>query len=772
MRPGLEREKEDMTGTIILWVAFVASLAGALLYQRAATGKARLVREARWSLMTSVVAIVAAGVLLFFYIMQHRFDVNYVYGYSSRDLPTYLLVTTFWAGQEGSFLLWGMLGALFGLVLRSYARTRRIEYEVMAVYGFLQSVMLLLVVIKTPFTPIWEVYPKELQVGQVPPDGRGLNPLLQNMWMAVHPPVMFVGFAALAVPFALAVTALWRRTYQEWTSVALPWVLFSVVALGAGLMLGGYWAYGVLGWGGWWGWDPVENASLIPWLVAVALLHTLLVQKKGGGFVRTNFLLAIFAYVLVVYSTFLTRSGVLGDASVHSFTDPGTFIYTLLLFWVLSLIAVGLGLLVRRWSELKPSATFTGVWRKDSMIGWTAVVIGLLAFIVFVGTNWPIIANSSVEPSFYNRTGAPIGIVLAILLGVSLALQWEEVPFAVALKRMTASLVGAAAGTVVIFFLGVTDVLPLLFSLSSLFALLMSVRTALVVFRVEAIAIGGPLAHAGLAVMLLGVIGSGYFSEQKTVSLPQGQAVEFMGYQLTYAGSKPTADGKFEFTVNARHNGSDFTATPVMFQSDYNNSIMRNPDYVSFLTKDFYVEPVSLEPGKHDGRGQMVQVAKGGTVDVAGYRVTFERFEMQPHADGMAPQAAGGMTIGAVLKVVKGRQTRTVTPVSVFAEGEARSTKGASLDDQTEVRLIGMNIGMSGEGSTIVLEATAPGATAVMTPETLVVEASIKPFISLVWIGTIVCFAGVALAMVRRRLEGRQTESETETQRRPEPVSV
>lgn len=771
MRSDLEREKEDMTGTIILWVAFVASLAGAILYQRAATGKARLVREARWSLLTSVVAIMAAGVLLFFYIMQHRFDVNYVYGYSSRDLPTYLLVTTFWAGQEGSFLLWAMFGALFGLVLRSYARSRRIEYEVMAVYGFLQSVMLLLVVIKTPFTPIWEVYPKELQVGQVPPDGRGLNPLLQNMWMAIHPPVMFIGFAALAVPFALAVTALWRRTYQEWTSVALSWVLFSVVALGAGLMLGGYWAYGVLGWGGWWGWDPVENASLIPWLVAVALLHTLLVQKKGGGFIRTNFLLAIFAYVLVVYSTFLTRSGVLGDASVHSFTDPGTFIYTLLLLWVLSLVAVGLGLLARRWSDLKPSATVTGIWRKDSMLGWTAVVIGLLAFVVFIGTNWPIISNGSVEPSFYNRTGAPIGIVLAVLLGVSLALQWEEVPFAVALKRMAASIVGAAAVTVVIFFLGVTEVLPLLFTLTSLFALFMSLRTAFVVFRVEAIAIGGPIAHAGLAVMLLGVIGSGYFSEQKTISLPQGQTVEYMGYQLTYAGSKPTPDGKFEFTVNARHNGSDFIATPVMFQSEYNNSIMRNPDYVSFLTKDFYVEPVSLEPGKHDGHGQMVQVAKGGTADVAGYRVTFERFEMQPHADGMA-QAAGGMTIGAVLKVVKGRQSRTITPVSVFAEGQVRSSTGAPLDDQMEVRLVGMNIGMSGEGSTIVLEATTPGATTVVTPETLVVEASIKPYISLVWIGTIVCFLGVALAMVRRRLEGRQSESEAETQRRPEPVSV
>ncbi len=761
-----------MTGTIILWIAFIASLIGALLYQRAATGKARLVREARWSLMTSVVSISAAAVLLFFYIMQHRFDVNYVYGYSSRELPTYLLVTTFWAGQEGSFLLWALFGALFGLVLRSYARSRRIEYEVMAVYGMLQTFMLLLVVVKTPFTPVWEAFPNDLQVGQVPADGRGLNPLLQNMWMAIHPPILFIGFAALAVPFALAVTALWRRTYHEWASVALPWALFSVVALGSGLMLGGYWAYGVLGWGGWWGWDPVENASLIPWLVAVALLHTLLVQKKGGGFVRTNFALAILAYVLVVYSTFLTRSGILGDASVHSFTDPGAFVYTLLLVWVASLVVIGFGLLVRRWSHLKPTAAITGILRKDSMLGWATVVIALLAFIVFVGTNWPIVSNGTVEPSFYNKTGVPIGILLAVLLGLSLALQWEEVPFSVALKRMLPSVAGAVAVTIGIFFMGVREVLPLVFSLSSLFALFMSIRTAAVMYRVEVLAIGGPLAHFGLAVVFLGVIGSGFYSEQKTVSLPQGETVDLMGYQLTYAGSTPTADGKYVFTVNARHGETAFTTSPVMFQSEYNNSIMRNPDYVSFLTRDFYVEPVSLEPGKRAGQGRMVQVPKGGSVDVAGYTVTFERFDTQSHSGGMAQQADGGMSIGAVLKVSKGRQVRTLTPVSVFAAGEVRSATGVAFDQQTEVRLIGMNIGMSGEGSSIILEATSPGAPMGMTPETLVVEASVKPFISFVWLGTLICFLGVALALVRRRLEGQHANVEAATHRRAEPVSA
>ncbi len=169
-----------------------------------------------------------------------------------------------------------------------------------------------------------------MEKGFVPLDGHGLNPLLQNFWMIIHPPMLFLGFSSLAVPFVLAVAALGQRNYKNWMNSALPWVLFSALALGAGLMLGGYWAYGVLGWGGWWGWDPVENSSLVPWIVTIILVHTMLVQIVTGKLVRTNFVLAILAYLLVVYSTFLTRSGILANSSVHSFVDPGTFAYVLL----------------------------------------------------------------------------------------------------------------------------------------------------------------------------------------------------------------------------------------------------------------------------------------------------------------------------------------------------------------------------------------------------------------------------------------------------------
>ena len=738
-----------MTGTFLVWVALGASIVGMLTYARAAFGKGRSIPLARWSVLTSALGVAAASVLLMTYILQHRFDVDYVWSYSSRDLPTYLLITTFWAGQEGSFLLWALFGAAFGLMLQSYARQRKLEYEAMAVYGFLQSFLILLLVFKSPFSAVWDVHPDQLTVGQIPADGRGLNPLLQNMWMAIHPPILFIGFASLAVPFALAIASLWKRVYTEWHTIAMPWVLFAVVSLAAGIMLGGYWAYGVLGWGGWWGWDPVENSSLIPWIVSVALLHSIIVQKKNGGFVRTNFVLAILSYILVIYSTFLTRSGVLGDASVHSFVDPGTFVYTLLIVWVSSLVLMAVWALRTRWRDLRPPGAVTGILRKDTMLGWTSVVLLFLALLVFVGTNWPIISSGTVEPAFYNKSTAPLGILLALVLAVSLSLQWEEIPLIVALRRMSVPFAAAAVVTLAALFMGVSDVVPLVLTLVSAFALFMSIRMLFSMLYVEWISIGGPVAHAGLAILLLGIVGSGYYGKQQTVSLPLGEPQEVLGYTLNYTGAKQLMNDRWQFTVTARSEDREDDLRPVMFHSDYNNSVMRNPDYVSFLTNDLYIEPVSVETPKQEATGEMVHLARGKGTTFGPYTLTFEAFDMQSHTGGT--MGGNDVAIGARILVKKGKSVTTVLPVSVFNQGDVSSSTPALLENGTELRLMGMNVDMTTRVSTVILQATAPGAVQIASKETLVVEASVKPFISLVWLGTVICLAGVAVALIRRQ---------------------
>ncbi len=368
-----------MAGTLIVWIACAAATLSAYAYYRSITASKRFLALARNSYGVMAVGVLAASIALMFYILRHQFEYAYVFGYSSRALPLHLLITTFWAGQEGSFLFWALCGSIIGIILMAYTHRKGIEAETMTIYAIVQAFLLLLLIAKSPFQYLWDAHPGEVAVGTIPADGRGLNPLLQNVWMIAHPPILFAGFASMAVPFVFAMAALWRRTYVDWIQNALPWVIFGTIALGTGIMLGGYWAYGVLGWGGWWGWDPVENSSLIPWMIGIILVHTMLVQRRTGGLAKTNFFLGIATYVLVVYSTFLTRSGILGSSSVHSFVDPGAIAYALLVVWIAASLLVGFGMLTRRWQDLKALPSHSPLFTRESFLTISSAVMGVSA---------------------------------------------------------------------------------------------------------------------------------------------------------------------------------------------------------------------------------------------------------------------------------------------------------------------------------------------------------------------------------------------------------
>lgn len=759
-----------MVGSIAVWIGFAAALVAALSYYRLAGKKSNNALLARSSFMLTVLSVVSASVLLMVYILRHQFEYSYVWGYSSRDLPLELLITTFWAGQEGSFLFWTLCSALVGVALYRYTRRKKIEYEVMAVYMGAMAFLLFLLVVKSPFEYIWNAYPEQVAVGQSPTDGKGLNPLLQNFWMIVHPPVLFIGFAAVAVPFALAVAALWRKMYSDWIAHALPWVLFATVSLGAGIMIGGYWAYGVLGWGGWWGWDPVENSSLIPWITSIILLHTMLVQKRTGNLVRTNFALAILSFVLVVYSTFLTRSGVLGSASVHSFTDPGAIAYTLLVVWMATISLGGFGVFAARWKELKAFAGKVGLMTRESFIAIASAAMGASALIILFGTSWPIIANASVEPSFYDNTNLPIAAALALVLGFSLLLMWRQESGQGLLQRASFAFGASVVGVLILFAAGVTDWKMIALALTSLFAFFVNVMNGYRVAKENPRNLGGPLAHVGLALLFLGIIGSGRYGQKITTALPLNETKEIFGYKVTYVGSQPTEDGKWKFIVHAEREGSHISLTPVMFKSTYNDQIMRNPDYVTFLTKDFYIEPVSLEPGQdashvHDA----FELKRGEAKEIEGMEVTFVRFEMNQHgAEKM--MAGGGFSVGAVLEVKRNGKKETLTPVTIYKEGQQPEIQTAMLKDgKVGFQMLNMNIDMETRASMIQVNVVGlhdHGSVEEKT-ETLVIEASLKPFMIFIWIATVFVLGGLALSMLRRGKElaptgnGRQQKSKS-----------
>lgn len=744
-----------MLGTIIIWVAFAASALSTYAYFQTATKKKPSLKLARNSFIVMIAGVLAASALLLMYILRHQFEYAYVYGYSSRALPFHLLLTTFWAGQEGSFLLWALCGAIIGILLMSYTRKKHIELETMSVYAVVQSFLLLLLIVKSPFQYVWDAHPDQFAAGVAPADGRGLNPLLQSVWMVTHPPVLFIGFAAMAVPFVFAIVGLWRKNYSDWIANALPWVLFSTVALGAGIMLGGYWAYGVLGWGGWWGWDPVENSSLIPWIIGVILIHTMLVQKKTGNLVRTNFFLGVLSYILVIYSTFLTRSGILGESSVHSFVDPGALAYTLLVVWILGAIVFGFGMIVRRWKELKGLAQPSLFFTRESFLAISSAVMGASALIILFGTSWPILSHASVEPAFYDNMNLPIAIVLALLLGASLLLKWKEESLSDLLKNSLASLGVSLVVLVLLIMAGLTDVTLGLFAFVSLFALVVN---AIRFYRLAKESLhwtGGTLAHMGLALLFLGIIGSGRYGQKETTSLTLNESKDLLGYTLTYTGSQPADDGKWKFNVVVERNGTRFLLEPVMFQSTYNNSLMRNPDYASFLTRDFYIEPVSLEEAHaQEASGTTFRLKKGEPQTIGDMKVTFLQFDM--NHEGMDKMTSGsGFGIGAVLEVKRGKTVERIVPVTIYKEGQNPDIKtAATKDGQIEFQMLNMNIDAEKKLSTIELNVTGltgQAAHAPHTTEVLVIEASVKPFISLIWVAAVLMTGGLIVSLTNNK---------------------
>ena len=733
-------------GKILLGFALAFSAAAAVLYARSQAASA-LERISRALVHLHLLALLLASAVLLTLILTHDFSVAYVYAYSDRALSLELLISSFYAGQEGSFLFWALCAAVVApLVMRSTARKGN-EAPVMAVFMTAQTLLVLLLMVKSPFRPIWEAY-TGVPLGMVPPDGRGLNPLLQNFWMVIHPPVLFIGFALMAVPFAFAIAGLWRKRYTILVDQTIPWVLTAVTFLGAGIMLGGYWAYGVLGWGGYWAWDPVENASLVPWLTGMALVHTLLAQMRTGKFRRTNFILAIVSFILVVYSTFLTRSGILGDASVHSFADPGATVYGVLLLFLFSMILLGAAGILLRWKALRPETSGSEFLTREHALGWGTLALVLSAVVVLFGTSLPIFGEKTVERSFYDQTHIPIAVIMGLLIGFSLATQWEMQDGRETLRRSWKLLALAALLTAVAALAGVRDGAALSLIFASAFTILVNVAVGFQVARGDWRFLGGKVAHIGVGVFILGVVGSGMFSATEQVTLPQGEARMVLGRSMTYTGARQLPDGKWAFDVRLETGGSSYVLSPVMYEAG-EQGIMKNPDIATFGTHDIYLSPISLSEGRSGG-GESFTLAKGSVSEVGGAQVTFTGFDMSGHS----MEAGGdGMVIGAQLELRRDGTVERLVPATVFRGGrpaEQQAVHSAVLGG--DLRFAAMTVGMESLPSTVTIELTRAGEQPVRS-EALIVDASLKPYINLVWAGTILMLAGFVLSILKRAKE-------------------
>jgi cytochrome c-type biogenesis protein CcmF len=744
----------DNLGQLTMWLGLIAVCISSICYLVLCFKKESnpLRNSARLSFIGFAAFVTFASMLLMHFILNHEFIYSYVVQYSSRDLPLEYLVSSFWAGQEGSFLLWVLLGSWLGIFLMFKAKD--MEPQVMLIYNLNNIFLAILLIKQSPFgmLPI------------SPPDGQGLNMLLQDPWMVIHPPVVFLGYAAYTIPFAYAVSALWRREYDRWVKLALPWVVFAFVSLGAGIIIGGYWSYKVLGWGGYWGWDPVENASLLPWLAGTALMHGMILQQTRKKLRKTNFVLAAFSFILVIYCTFLTRSGVLADFSVHSFVDLG--ITGWLVIFMLAFIAISLGFLVARAREIPVS-------QKGEVLSYFSREFGLIAALILLclstvftglGTSMPLITRllekaSKVSTEFYVNTNLPLAILMLLFLSFVPLMIWGKNSLSKLGPKLTWALAGAIVSGVITLLHGYPDMgLPFLslgVLLLSLFAGAvagMNLFLAVKLIRKKITISGAAIAHLGVGLMFLGIVSSSAYDRSEKVLLAQGAVKNAMGYDVKFNGPRFSREGKgmrVHLPLDTKKGNTQFIAQPDIYSErspDGQFKRFSHPHIRRGLIADLYISPVEFDPGKKEGAsGDHLHLKKGQKTRFHDYELTFTSFDV---SGMMGKKNARGMSVGANI-VVSYKDAEPVTLKPVITVGQRQSpSKRVKLPGPKDAYLTLVNIDAGSKMIGLVYQDTASSAHT--SPPAVIAEVSIKPGMTILWLGTFLILLGGSVAIARR----------------------
>lgn len=486
------------------------------------------------------IAVMGVIACLFAIIYTHRYEYHYAWSHSSRTLPAHYMISCFWEGQEGSFLLWIFWHVFIGLFLMPAAK--QWEAPVMTVFSavqvFLTSMILGVVIFgskfgSSPFILLRDAMP-DLPVfvknpNFVPEDGTGLNPLLQNPWMVIHPPTLFAGFALTLVPFAFAIAGLWQKQYKEWIKPTLPWALTAAAVLGTGIMMGAIWAYETLNFGGYWNWDPVENAVYIPWLILVAAIHVMITYKKNNSALSASFILSLASFVLILYATFLTRSGVLGEASVHSFTDLG--LSGQLLIYLVSFVLLSVVLLIVRWKEIPKSQKEVTTYSREFWIFMGVTILSLAAFQVLVPTSIPVLnsvakffgvtlnlAPPADQIAFYTKWQLWFGVAIAAFSGVGQFFWWKKIDNTNWLQTFVVPLIlTMLSSSILIAAVKIHNFAYIVLISTSFFALFTNGQIFWRLVKHNYRLSGGAVAHFGVALMLLGILFSSGYSE--TISI-------------------------------------------------------------------------------------------------------------------------------------------------------------------------------------------------------------------------------------------------------------
>ena len=817
-------------GHLMTIVAFVTALVTAYAYFN--YFRANELEKKSWrnfsriSFYIHTVATALIAVSLFEIIYNHRYEYFYAYSHSSKALPVHYMISSFWEGQEGAFILWAFWNVVLGVIL--IHTNKKWEAPVMIVFSLVQAFlvsMILGVVVgdlkigSSPFillrdatqAPIFQMNPDF-----VPEDGTGLNPLLQNIWMVIHPPTLFLGYASTLVPFAFLMGGLVTRRYTEWIRPALPWAIFSAMILGMGIIMGAYWAYVTLNFGGYWNWDPVENAVYVPWLILVAAIHTMITFKKSATALKTSIVLVILSFILVLYATFLVRSGVLGDASVHSFTDLG--LSGQLLIYMLFFLVVAVVLSIRAWKHIPTSEKEASVYSREFWIFLGAITLGLMAFQVILPTSIPAwnalvesfggisnMAPPADQIEFYTKFQLWFSIAIALLTGVGQFFWWQKMDKK-ALKEalIMPYVVSVLISAIVIVLAKVYDWKYILIVVSGMFTIVAnSVILARILKKSTFKLAGGSLAHIGLGMVLIGVMFSSGYSDVISINMSGltysnswedemnkehvllwiNKPTQMKDYTVVYRGRQKKVVGVPEYVpakflqstsnVNEalaledykgyfkkgdvvklvleendyfkidyfQNETMKFSLSPMSQFNESMGGLISSPDSKIFINKDLYTYVAAMNDYEDPEwkEDEIYEVAPGEQFHIADFVTYFDGAEVLKEIEGYVLQE-GDVAVKAKLRVLDYDVEKLLEPTFIIRNNQLG--KLPVIDNELGLKVSLENI--LPEENKFVFKVNQ------YQKDYVVMKAIVKPYINVLWLGTIIMLIGFTVAIVRR----------------------
>jgi cytochrome c-type biogenesis protein CcmF len=519
-------------------------------------GRPGLVESAQHAALAVFVLVTTAILLLVYAFLTFDFSVRYVASNTNLGTPFYYRITAVWGALEGSIVLWAWMLALYTLILVFRHRTSARELYPWALTVML-GVMAFFLLVMTVAAPVFA------RLTPVPADGRGLNPLLEDSGMITHPVALYLGFTGFTVPFAFAVAALVTgRVGDFWITTTRRWTLLAWYFLSLGLLIGGWWSYHVLGWGGYWAWDPVENAAFMPWLTGTAFLHSVMIQERRRMLRLWNVALVVLTFSLTLFGTFLTRSGVI--ASVHAFTQGSIGVFFLSFLAVV--VLTSLALIAWRWDDLAAQGTLDSVVSRESTFLLNNVLLLAATFTVFFGTVFPLLSEAvrgvkvSVGAPFFNQVNVPLFLSLIFLMGVGPLIAWRRASLDNLKRNFLAPVVAGAVAALVFRLLGVSSTLAVLSLALTIFVaatigvdLVRATRARRAMGEGVLRAVGGLLVrhnrryggfivHLAVLVMAVGVTGSQAWSVHREMTLKPGEEAELGGYRVRFDGLRESQE--------------------------------------------------------------------------------------------------------------------------------------------------------------------------------------------------------------------------------------